>query len=85
MFCHLETKSANYFCNSYDGDLVRIIVTCVKAIERNSVLTENGVWDCAEKAFNGLWDNNVNKVPNFLSSWVDKKFDRKDECLSTIK
>ena len=68
MFYHLETKTANYFCISYDGDHVRIIVMCVKAIERKSVLTKNERWDCAEKAFDGLWDNNFNKVPDFLSS-----------------
>ena len=28
MFYHLETKTANYFCISYDGDYVHIIVTC---------------------------------------------------------
>ena len=47
----LETKTANYFCILYEGDCVRITVTCVKVIECKSVLTKNEKWGYAEKAF----------------------------------
>ena len=40
MFYHLETKTANYFCISYDGDHVRIIVTCENEGNRKEECTD---------------------------------------------
>jgi len=65
MSYHPETKTAHYFSILYDSDLVSIIVTCLKSISSKCKLTEGDRWDCSQKAYDGLWNSNVDKVPDF--------------------
>ena len=67
MSFHPETQTANYFYVPYDHDLASIIVSCLKAMSSKCALTEADRWDCSQKAYDGLWSANFNKVPDFIS------------------